>query len=56
MARYNVIDTRPRFIPVDLARQLVPSSFEHARGYLIDREIDLTGFDGCYRNDVTDEM
>jgi transposase len=53
MARYKVIDTSPRFIAVDLVRQLVPGTFEHALDYLIDHELDLTGFDGRYRNDAT---
>lgn len=53
MARYKVIDTSPRFIAVDLQRQLVPGTFEHALDYLIDHELDLTGFDGRYRNDAT---
>ncbi|MCY7380456.1 MAG: hypothetical protein LH467_14100, partial [Gemmatimonadaceae bacterium] len=30
MARYKYIDTNPRFLPVDLARQLLPGTFEHA--------------------------
>jgi len=30
MARYKYIDTNPRFLAVDLARQLVPGTFEHA--------------------------
>lgn len=53
MVRYKVIDTSPPFIAVDLQRQLVPGSFEHALDYLIDHEIDLSGFDGRYRNDAT---
>ena len=53
MARYKVIDTSPRFIAVDLQRQLVPGTYEHAPNYLIDHEIDLSGFDGRYRNDTT---
>ena len=51
MARYKHIDTSPRFIAVDLERQLLPGTFEHALNYLIDREIDLTGFDARYKND-----
>jgi len=53
MARYKQIDTSPRFIAVDLARQLLPGSFEHALNHLIDHELDLGGFDGRYRNDTT---
>ena len=44
MARYKHIDTGPRFLAVDLERQLLPGSFEHALHHLIDHEIDLTGF------------
>ena len=53
MARYKQIDTSPRFIAVDLERQLLPGTFEHALNYLIDHEIDLTGFDARYQNDAT---
>jgi len=30
MARYKTIDTSPRFIALDLERQLLPGTFEHA--------------------------
>ncbi|MFT3850890.1 MAG: transposase [Propionivibrio sp.] len=53
MARYKHIDTSPRFIAVDLERQLLPGTFEHALNYLIDHELDLSGFDEHYRNDFT---
>lgn len=53
MARYKHIDTSPRFLAVDLERQLLPGSFEHALNYLIDHELDLSGFDARYRNDQT---
>jgi transposase len=53
MARYKHIDTSPRFIAVDLERQLLPGSFEHALNYLIDHELDLGALDGRYRNDAT---
>ena len=53
MARYKHIDTSPRFIAVDLERQLLPGSFEHALNHLIDHELDLSGFDARYRNDQT---
>ena len=53
MARYKHIDTSPRFIAVDLERQLVPGTFAHALDYLIDHELDLSEFDGRYRNDAT---
>lgn len=53
MARYKQIDTRPKFIPVDLVAQLLPGTIEHALSYLIDHEIDLSSFDARYRNDET---
>ena len=53
MARYKYIDTNPRLLPVDLARQLLPGTFEHAVSHLIDHEIDLSHFDERYRNDET---
>ena len=52
MARYKPIDTQPKFLPVDLARQLLPGTFEHALNYLIDHELDLSTFDARYRNDA----
>jgi hypothetical protein len=53
MARYKPIDTSPRFIAVDLERQLLPGTFEHALNHLIDHELDLSGFDARYKNDLT---
>ena len=53
MARYKYIDTSPRFIPIDLARQLLPGTFEHAVNHLFDHAIDLSRFDARFRNDVT---
>jgi transposase len=51
MARYKHIDTSPRFIPVDLERQLVPGTFAYALSYLIDHRLDFSAFDRRYRND-----
>jgi transposase len=53
MARYKYIDTSPRFLPVDLARQLLPGTFEHAVDHLLDHAIDLSSFDVRFRNDET---
>ena len=53
MARYKYIDTNPRFLPVDLARQLLPGTFEHALNYLLDHAIDLSSFDARFQNDET---
>ena len=52
MARYKPIDTSPRFLAVDLERQLLPGTFEHALCYLVDHELDLSEFDRHYRNDL----
>ena len=53
MARYKYIDTNPKFLPVDLARQLLPGTFEHALHHLLDHELDLSRFDARFRNDDT---
>ncbi len=53
LARYKHIDTSPRFIAVDLQRQLLPGTFEYALIHLIDHELDLSGFDARFNNDAT---
>jgi len=53
MARYKHIDTSPRFLAVDLQRQLLPGTFEYALNHLLDHELDLSGFDARFNNDVT---
>ena len=53
MARYKHIDTSPRFLAVDLQRQLLPGTFEHALNYLLDHKLDLSSFDERFCNDVT---
>src|SRR6185295_1213736 len=45
MARYKHIDTSPRFLPVDLAQQLLPGTFEHAVHHLLTHALDLSAFD-----------
>src|SRR5439155_24396298 len=40
-------------LPVDLARQLLPGTFEHAVNHLLDHAIDLSSFDARFRNDET---
>jgi len=51
MARFKHIDTSPRFLAIDLERQLAPGTFEHALHHLLEHEIDLSHFDTRYRND-----
>ena len=53
MARYKHIDTSPRFLAVDLQRQLLPGTFEYALNRLLDHELDLSSFDARFCNDVT---
>ena len=53
MARYKRIDTSARFIAVDLERQLLPGTFEHALNWLVDHELNLSRFDERYKNDFT---
>ena len=53
MARYKHIDTSPRFLAVDLQRQLLPDTFEYALNRLLDRDIDLSGFDTRFSNNET---
>ncbi len=53
MVRYKYIDTNPRFLAVDLAKQLLPGTFEHAVHHLVEHELDVSGFDARFHNDVT---
>lgn len=53
MARYKDVDSGLKFLAVDLSRQLLPGTFEHALSHLIEQELDLSHFDGYYSNDVT---
>ena len=51
MARYKRIDTGLKLLPVDLSRQLLPGTFEHALSHLIDHELDLRVLDERFKND-----
>jgi transposase len=53
MARYKDVDSGLKLLAVDLSRQLLPGTFEHALSHLLDHELDLSHFDAYYRNDVT---
>ena len=53
MARYKTINLSPRFLAVDLEKQLLPGSFAHAVHHLLDHDFDLSSFDARYRNDDT---
>ena len=39
-------------LPVDISRQIIPGSFEHALCYLVDHELDFSGLRERYRNDT----
>ena len=54
MARYK--DYRyeqDKLTPISFNKQVLPGTFEYTLGHLIDHELDLSAFDGCYRNDET---
>ena len=53
MARYKSIDTHLRLLAVDLSRQLLPGTFEHALHHLLDHAVDLSHFDARFRNEDT---
>ena len=53
MARYKSISTDPKLLAVDLGRQLLPGTIEHAVNYLFDRAVDRSSFDARFRNDTT---
>jgi transposase len=54
MARYKLLDTNPQLLSVDLARQRLPGTFEHALNHLLDHEGNLAHFDARFRNYATD--
>lgn len=45
MGRYKAIDTRPRFLLVDLVKQRLTGSFTPAVHHLIDHDFGLSDFD-----------
>jgi len=47
MARYKHIDVSPRFLAVDLKRQLLPGTFEHALDHLLDHSAYVPARPGC---------
>ena len=53
MARYKYLDTHPRLLALDLSRQLLPGTCEHALNHLLDHTIDLSHFDARFQNDAT---
>lgn len=53
MPRYKPINRDPMLLPVVLAEQLQPGTFEFALDHLVDHELDLSALDAKFRNDET---
>jgi hypothetical protein len=54
MARYKTYDYRQRvLLPVSLADQLMPGTLEFAIHTLVEKRLDMSIFEGKYRNDET---
>jgi transposase len=53
MPRYKPVERNGLFIPVVLAEQIQPGTFEFALCHLVDDELDLSGLDAKFRNDAT---
>jgi transposase len=53
MPRYKPVHRDPLLLPVVLADQIVPGTFEFALDHLVDHELDLSGLDARFRNDET---
>lgn len=52
MPRYKPVDRSPKFLPVVLADQLQPGTFEFTLDYLVDHELDLSRLDAKVNNDM----
>ena len=54
MPRFKPYDTSQNLLlPINLAEQLVPGTFEHTLNYLVDHEIDTSIFHEHYNNEQT---
>ena len=54
MANYKAdLSCQSKFIPVDFSQQIVPGTFEYALSHIVDKHLDLSGFDSWYNNDKT---
>ena len=53
MPRYKPVYRDPLLLPVVLAEQVQPGTFEFALDHLVDHELDLSALDGRFRNDTT---
>jgi transposase len=53
MPRYKPVNRDPLLLPVILAEQIQPGTFEFALDQLVDQELDLSALDARFRNDET---
>ncbi len=54
MARYKEYSyQQSELIPVYFEEQILPGTFEYGLNYVVDHELDLSIFEGRYRNDET---
>jgi transposase len=53
MPRYKPVYRDPLLLPVVLAEQVQPGTFEFALDHLVDHELDLSALDARFRNDTT---
>lgn len=53
MPRYKPVHRDPLLLPVVLAEQIQPGTFEFALDALVDHELDLSELDARFRNDET---
>jgi transposase len=53
MARHKPVHRGPLLLPVVLAEQVQPGTFELALDHLVDHELDLSALDARFRNDDT---
>ena len=52
MARYKDYNLdQSKLIPIVFSEQLTPGTFEHTINFLVDEHLDMTVFDGRYKND-----
>ena len=51
MPRFKPVHQGLKLLPVDVDKQILPGSFEHALCYLIEHELDLTAFHARDKND-----
>ena len=57
MPRFKPYDTcQNLLLPINLAEQLVPGTFEHTLNYLVDHEIDTSIFHEHYNNEQTGRL